>query len=114
MNEKEICEVFAKNLNALMAEHDVKKVDIVSRLNASKGIVSAWCSGDNLPRTKYLAGLCNMFGVELSDLLLDKSGAKSTASPSDLSLEEQRVITAYRQASEERRQIADDILLPKQ
>ena len=33
---------------------------------------------------------------------------------SELSEAEQRVIMAYRQASEERRQIADDILLPKQ
>ena len=32
----------------------------------------------------------------------------------ELSEAEQRVIMAYRQASEERRQIADDILLPKQ
>lgn len=31
----------------------------------------------------------------------------------DLSPEEQRVIMAYRQASEERRQIADDILHPR-
>ena len=31
----------------------------------------------------------------------------------DLSPEEQRVIMAYRQASEERRQIADDILQPR-
>lgn len=113
MNEQEIREVFARNLNALMAEHDIKQIDIVARLNVSKGIVSAWCSGDNLPRTKYLAGLCNMFGVELSDLLFDKSGARSTLSPADLSPEEQRVIMAYRQASEERRQIADDILQPR-
>ena len=32
----------------------------------------------------------------------------------ELSEAEQRVIMAYRQASEERRQIADDILLPEQ
>ena len=32
----------------------------------------------------------------------------------ELSEAEQRVIMAYRQASEERRQIADNILLPKQ
>ena len=47
--------------------------------------------------------------------LLD--GDETTISESyigELSEAEQRVIMAYRQASEERRQIADDILLPKQ
>ena len=46
--------------------------------------------------------------------LMDGDEATITANYiGELSEAEQRVIKAYRQASEERRQIADDILLPK-
>lgn len=72
MSDNEMCLIFAKNLNRIMNEKSVKQIDIVNRLHVAKGTVSAWCSGQNIPRTDALAGLVELLGVKLSDLMLEK------------------------------------------
>ena len=68
MTRDEVCAVFSRNLNRLMAEHGLKQADIVSRLDASKAQVSDWCAGKNIPRSNYLSALTELFNCNLSDL----------------------------------------------
>lgn len=75
MTEREMCVVFANNLNRIMAEKSIKQIDIVKRLHVAKGTVSAWCAGQNIPRTDKLSELLQLLQVELSDLLLEKAPA---------------------------------------
>ena len=67
-----MCVVFAKNLNRVMLKKSIKQIDIVNQLHVAKGTVSAWCAGQNMPRTDRLSELLQLLQVELSDLLLEK------------------------------------------
>lgn len=67
-----MCVVFAKNLNRMMLEKSIKQIDIVKQLHVAKGTVSAWCAGQNIPRTDKLSELLQLLHAELSDLLLEK------------------------------------------
>ena len=78
MSDKDLCAIFAKNLTNIMTEKSIKQIDIVNRLHVAKGTVSAWCSGQNIPRTDALSELLQFLGVELSDLLLEKTPTPET------------------------------------
>ena len=80
MSDKDLCAIFAKNLTNIMTEKSIKQIDIVNRLHVAKGTVSAWCSGQNIPRTDALSELLQFLGVELSDLLLEKTPTPGTES----------------------------------
>lgn len=72
MSGKEICNIFAKNLNDIMLDKGIKQSDIVRELHVAKATVSGWCSGLNIPRTDALSRLTKMLDVQLSDLLIKK------------------------------------------
>ena len=72
MGQEEICAVFARNLNKLMAQENLKQSDLVLKLNVSKAQVSDWCAGKNIPRSNYLAAIVDLFGCQLSDLMSEK------------------------------------------
>lgn len=71
MTDKEMCALFAKNLTNIMRDKSIKQADIVRELHVSKGSVSGWCAGLNIPRTDTLSKLIQMLDVDLSDLLAD-------------------------------------------
>lgn len=75
MGQEEICAVFARNLNKLMAQENLKQSDLVLKLNVSKAQVSDWCAGKNIPRSNYLAAIVDLFGCQLSDLMSEKQPA---------------------------------------
>ena len=54
MTDKEMCLIFAKNLTNIMSDKKIKQADIVRGLHISKGTVSGWCAGVNVPRTGML------------------------------------------------------------
>lgn len=78
MTNEEICAVFARNLNNLMARENLKQRDIVERLGISKAQVSDWCAGNNVPRTDSLGALMELFDCKLSDLLVDHNEASAS------------------------------------
>lgn len=71
-NDKEMCNIFAKNLNDIMLDKGIKQADIVRELHVAKATVSGWCAGLNIPRTDALSRLTKMLDVQLSDLLIKK------------------------------------------
>lgn len=75
MQSNEICSVFSKNLLRLMSENNLKQSDVASILHVSKTQVSDWCAGKNLPRTNYISAMLDLFGCNLSDLLIEEAPA---------------------------------------
>jgi repressor LexA len=73
MTDKELSSVFATNLSNLMAEKEIKQIDIVNRLKVAKGTVSGWCSGSSVPRSNVLQSLANLLMVTPAELLTDKT-----------------------------------------
>lgn len=50
MSKNDYREIFKRNLNHYMTQHDIKQTDIVKALGVSKSIVSDWCKGEKIPR----------------------------------------------------------------
>ena len=61
--------IFAANLRRLMDEHRCRQVDIARLLNVSKSTVSAYCSGEQMPRMDKLELLSRHFSVSRSSLI---------------------------------------------
>lgn len=102
MGQKELCAVFARNLERLMNNAGLKQSDIAVQLKVSKAQVSDWCAGKNIPRSNNLGALADLFGCNLSDLVSDKKPA-----PEDeggLNEDEKAVIAALRQLTPEERE----------
>ena len=102
MGQEEICAVFARNLNKLMAQENLKQSDLVLKLNVSKAQVSDWCAGKNIPRSNYLAAIVDLFGCQLSDLMSEKQPAP--ANGDGLSEEDKRIIELLHQLTPENRE----------
>lgn len=64
---------FSRNLIRLIEQSGIKQIDIVRALDVSKSTVSTWCTGLNIPRMNKVQALADLFDVNLSDLLEDKS-----------------------------------------
>lgn len=60
---------FSDNLKTVMKKRGLKQVHIVTALGVSKGSVSGWCKGNNLPSAKMLYKLADFLEVPVSDLL---------------------------------------------
>lgn len=69
MTDKDVCRVFADNLNRIMIERNLKQADIVRALSVGKSTVSGWCKGLNVPRTPALSKLVDYLRVDVSDLM---------------------------------------------
>ena len=101
MGQEEICAVFARNLNKLMAQEILKQSDLVLKLNVSKAQVSDWCAGKNIPRSNYLAAIVDLFGCQLSDLMSEKQPAPTNEG--ELNAEDKRLLTMIHNLSPENR-----------
>ena len=77
MADVEICRVFARNLNRLLAENQMNQLDLSARLGVSTASVSDWVNAKSVPRTPTIQKITEVFGCALSDLMLE-SGLEST------------------------------------
>lgn len=108
MGQEEICAVFARNLNKLMAKENLKQSDLVLKLNVSKAQVSDWCAGKNIPRSNYLAALVDLFGCQLSELMSEKQFAPTNEG--ELSEEDKRMLTMIHNLTPENRERIAEII----
>jgi transcriptional regulator with XRE-family HTH domain len=67
--EKDNKNVFATNLNNLMALHDKSRRDLSDALGISYFTITAWTNGTKYPRMDKVEMLANYFGVLKSDLI---------------------------------------------
>lgn len=65
-------EVFAKNLNAIMAKKDIDRNKLVDDLGLKYTTVADWTRGKTYPRIDKLELLSDYLGVTLSELMEDK------------------------------------------
>lgn len=65
--------VFAKNLSRLLAEVNMTQKELSEIMDVSVSAVSAWCSGDKMPRMDKIEFMEKYFGVSKSELLEERA-----------------------------------------
>lgn len=103
----EINEIFAQNLRSIMEEKRYRQIDIANGIGVSKQIVSAWASGQYMPRMKMLDKLCTFLGCNRSDLLEEKREPDVTAPDSQTEM----IFKLINRLSDEQKAKAFDFLL---
>ena len=73
MSENEFNQVFAKNLNRLLSDHQMSQLDLANKLGVSPASVSHWCNGIKSPRMPKIDKICALFKINRSDLMEDHS-----------------------------------------
>ena len=59
---------FAQRLKDLLAEKNMKQVDLANALNETTSKISKWCNGKNVPKPDCLEQIANFFNVSTSYL----------------------------------------------
>ena len=72
MDEK-LKELFSKNLVDQLLAHGETQASMTRYMGISSATASDWCNGRKMPRVDKIQALCSWMGIELSDLLEDKS-----------------------------------------
>jgi len=65
--------VFKERLKFLMAERDLKQVDLAKIIGVRQSQVSNWLSGKSLPTLVYFSKICRVFGIDANDMLQEKN-----------------------------------------
>lgn len=79
MTEKELKQIFAKNLRELMSENDMRQQDLIQALSRQYGIkvnqgtVSSWVTASKLPRPIVMERIGNLFGWDIAYMLSDST-----------------------------------------
>ena len=72
MDEK-LKELFSKNLVNQLLAHGETQASMTRYMKISSATASDWCNGRKMPRVDKIQALCSWMGIELSDLLEEKS-----------------------------------------
>ncbi len=72
MDEK-LKELFSKNLVDQLLAHGETQASMTRYMKISSATASDWCNGRKMPRVDKIQALCSWMGIELSDLLEEKS-----------------------------------------
>lgn len=75
MNEHEIKNVFAKNLNNLIRDSGKSRAEVAEAIGVTTSAVGAWCIGKKSPRMDKVDKLAVLFNVSRSALLEENSPA---------------------------------------
>ena len=85
--------IFIKNLNTYLRQHEMSQVDLANLLQINKSVVSSWLSGSRYPRMNTMEKIANVFHIEKSDLIEDKTTPNDAhASLPELSQKDEREI----------------------
>ena len=74
-------EVIAENITALMRERGWSQNELGRRMDLSAMAINKWCRGITSPRTDQVDKLCQLFNVQRSDILSDKTAAPNLSVP---------------------------------
>lgn len=110
MKESEQREIFKNNLNHQIARSGKMQAEIAHDLGISHQRLSTWTTGASLPRIGMIERLANYFNISKSKLI-DKH---SDDEPLILTNEEEAIVRAYRDASNELRFAVRAILKVKE
>lgn len=79
MDEKDLKEIFAKNLKELMQENDMRQQDLINALQhnfgikVNQGTVSSWVTASKLPRPIVMERIGELFGWDIAYMLSDST-----------------------------------------
>lgn len=77
MADKDMSNVFSKNLNWMLREKNMRQVDLAKRVGASNAAVNAWVKGITIPRTPMIRKIMDVLGCELEDLMVKRYPANA-------------------------------------
>ena len=100
---------FYKKLRDLCEERNMTVNELVRILDLSSGSPTAWKSG-SAPRQSTVIKLADYFGVTTDYLLGKEEQKKSALSEADLTEDELRILSAFREMSPERQKALADLL----
>lgn len=100
MKETEFNKLFAAKLKFYLVKNDMTQADLAERLGVGTTSVYNWCSGLKTPRMDKVDKMCEIFGISRSALITADHPVYEEKSIS-YSEEEQDLISAYRNASED-------------
>ena len=72
--------IFSKNLRYYMDLNQKEQIDIINDLGFNKSSVSTWCNGTRLPRMDKVDALAKYFGINRSDLIVERKNNTSISS----------------------------------
>lgn len=110
--------IFASNLNRLMASHRKSRKDLSDALGISYFTITAWANGTKYPRMDKVEMLANYFGVRKSELIeetavspvdLQLFGGSEPQSPA-LTEDEELLLELFRQFSEGEQKMYIEVL----
>jgi len=70
--------IFIKNLKRYMDVFQMNQVDLATRMQVNKSVISSWLSGTRYPRMNTVEKLATIFHIEKSDLIEDKTDKQSS------------------------------------
>ena len=101
MKEERIA-TFAERIKEYMNRYDVRPVDLANRFHVSRSTISQYMSGAVVPKRDRLVVIADALNIDPLWLMgYDVPPERQNVVTSDLTQDEARVISAYRNASEE-------------
>ena len=73
MNEATFNSLFAQNLKFYLKQANMTQADLAEHMNVSTASISNWCTGNKIPRMDKIDKLCELFHINRSDLMEDKT-----------------------------------------
>lgn len=109
--EKDNKNIFATNLNKLMASHRKSRKDLSDALGISYFTITAWANGTKYPRMDKVELLANYFGVLKSDLIEEKEDDRNI-SPNEMKLTEgeERLVELFRLVPEDQQKMVLEMI----
>ena len=68
----DINNIVAKNLVRVLEEREITQAELAEKIGVSAATVSNWCNGTKMPRMKKFDAICQVLGVNRSDLMEEK------------------------------------------
>jgi transcriptional regulator with XRE-family HTH domain len=68
----DINKIVAKNLVRVLEEREITQAELAEKIGVSAATVSNWCNGTKMPRMKKFDAICQVLGVNRSDLMEEK------------------------------------------
>ena len=65
-------ETIGKKIKELRIKNNLTQQELASKLNVTYQAVSKWENGKNLPDLVILTEICNIFNIDLNDLIIRK------------------------------------------
>ena len=73
MGDYETKQIFARKLSKLLADRGLTQAELAGIMGVAASSVSAWCSGDKMPRMDKVEWIAQYFNVMKTELLEDVS-----------------------------------------